>query len=285
MGGVPAISVTQQQALQRSTGTARLALAHLQGRSRLGRLYQEGAAKIRLPRTHNGTALDAVLINTAGGLTGGDRMDWSVDVGPGASAIVTTQACEKIYRAIDDSAHVSTDIRLHEGASLSWLPQETILFDGSALDRQLNIEMATDAGLLVVEPLILGRKAMGETVQQAAFHDRWRIRRNGRLLHAEDLRLEGDIVGRTGRKTATQGNLAMATVLLVHRDAADMVEAVRRLLGPLAGASAIRSSTGDRLVVRIVAADGFELRRQLIPVIDRCNQKLSGSRLPKIWTV
>ena len=76
------------------------------GRTRIGRLYQEGAAKIRMPRT-SADPLEAVLINTAGGLTGGDRLDWAVDVGDGASATVTTQACEKVYRAASDGAEVS----------------------------------------------------------------------------------------------------------------------------------------------------------------------------------
>lgn len=287
MGGVPAITISPQQALQRRTGTARLTLAHLEGRSRLSQLYQEGAAKIRLPRTHNGSALDAVLINTAGGLTGGDRMQWSVDVGMGASAVVTTQACEKIYRAASGSALVSTDVRLHSGATLAWLPQETILFDGSALSRKFDVDMAADAGLLVVEPLILGRKAMGETVQKAAFRDRWRIRLDGRLLHAEDLRLQGDISALIKCRTTAWGNLAMANLILVHRNAADMVEPVRRLLGPDAAASAIRSSVGDRLMIRMLAPDGYDLRCQLIPVIELCNTTLSGSQqgLPKIWTL
>jgi urease accessory protein len=287
MVGVPAITTSPQQTLQRITGTARLTLAHLEGRTRLGRLYQEGAARIRLPRTHNGAALDAVLINTSGGLTGGDRMQWSIDAGHGASAVITTQACEKIYRAASDCARVHAGIRLHAGATLAWLPQETILFEGSALSRQLEVDMAADAGLLVVEPLIIGRRAMGETVHRADFRDRWRIRLDGRLLHAEDLRLDGDVAALLNRGSTTRGAIAMATLLLVHRDAADLVEPARRLLGPDAGASAIRSSAGSRLVVRMVAPCGFELRRQLVPVIDLCNRKLSGSRqgLPKLWNL
>ena len=273
--------------MQRTRGAARLSAAHLDGRTRLGRLYQEGAAKIRLPRTHNGAALDTVLINTSGGMTGGDDMRWTIELGTGAKAVVTTQACEKIYRASSGSAQVSVDLRLHENAALSWLPQETILFDRSALTRRLDADLAPGAGLLLAEPLILGRQAMGEHIAAAAFRDRWRIRYDGRLLHAEDMRLEGDIQAILARRTSTSGSIALATVVLVHQGAADLVDPVRRLLGADAAASAVQSRSGSRMVVRMIAPSGFELRRQLVPVIDICNRKLTGARqgLPKLWNL
>lgn len=272
--------------MQRTRGTGRLSVRHMDGRSRLGRLYQEGAAKIRLPQTHNGPALDAVLINTAGGLTNGDRFNWTIDIGPNARTILTTQACEKIYRALTGSAEIDTKIRVGDGAALSWLPQETILFDRSALTRTLDIDLAADAGLLLIEPVIFGRQAMGESVRSAWFGDRWRIRRGGRLLHAEDLRLSGDIQALLARNSVTKGGIAMATLLFVHPDVGDLVDPLRRLLPATGcGISVIRSSAGERLIIRAVAADGLALRRALVPVIDQCNQILTGTGLPKLWTI
>lgn len=272
--------------MQRTRGAGRLSVRHLDGRSRLGRLYQEGAAKIRLPQTHNGPALDAVLINTAGGLTDGDRFNWSFDIGPNARTILTTQACEKIYRALTGSAEIDTNIRVGEGAALSWLPQETILFDRSALTRRLEIDLAPDAGLLLIEPVIFGRQAMGESVRSAWFSDRWRIRRGGRLLHAEDLRLSGDIQALLARNSVTKGGIAMATLLFVHPGVSDLVDHLRRLLPATGcGVSVIRSSAGERLVIRAVAADGLALRRALVPAIDHCNKILTGTGLPKLWNI
>lgn len=287
MAGIAERDNAPEPRLQRVKGTARVSVVHLDGTSRLGRLYQEGSAKIRLPRTHNGPAADIVLINTSGGITGGDRLDWTIDVGKNARCVATTQACEKIYRSCVDIARVTATLKVHEGATLSWLPQEAILFDRSSLSRELDVELAPDAALLLVEPVILGRQAMGETVREAFFADRWRIRRGGRLLHAEETRLEGDIPALLHRATTTAGARAFATVLVVHKDAADMVEPIRGLLGENAGASAIRTPAGNRLVVRMVASGGFELRRQLIPVIDWCNRKLTDTRqgLPKLWTI
>ena len=148
---------------QRVAARGELGVLHAAGRTRIDRLYQEGAAKIRMPRTV-GDPLEAVLINTAGGLTGGDRLDWSIHVGDGASATVTTQTCEKVYRAASDIAKVGCRMSVGDGGRLAWLPQETIVFDNSAFRRTIEIDLASDAEALVVEATVFGRRAMGESV-------------------------------------------------------------------------------------------------------------------------
>lgn len=155
------------------------------GATRLDRLWQEGAAKIRLP-ARDGGPLEAVLINTAGGLTGGDRLSWRVEAGARTSMTVTTQACEKLYRSSGGRAEASCSIRAAAGARIAWLPQETIVFDRSAFSRKLDVDLADDAQALIVEAAVFGRRAMGESVRLAEFRDRWRVRVGGRLAHAED---------------------------------------------------------------------------------------------------
>lgn len=184
---------------QRAEGRGHLAAKLFDGRTRIRELYQEGAAKIRLPDTFD-ASMEAVIINTAGGLTGGDRMDWSVDAGAGTHIDVTTQACEKIYKASAGIAEVATSITVGARARVDWLPQETILFDRAALFRRLDVDLDESAEFLAVEAVLLGRKAMGEAVVSGLFRDRWRIRRSGQLIHAEELRLsEGVAAPRRGR--------------------------------------------------------------------------------------
>lgn len=271
--------------MQRARGAARLSATYLDGRTRLARLYQQGSAKIRMPRSHHGSALDAVLINTSGGLTGGDQMDWTIDLGQNARAIVTTQACERIYRARADAACINTDITLAEGAALSWLPQETILFDGGAFARKLTVRLAPTASFLMVEPLIIGRTAMREIVSSGSIHDHWRIYRGAHLLHAEDTRLDGDMQSLLNRASTTAGAIALATIIVVHDDCDDMVEPLRQRLGANSGISCIHSSAGKRLVFRCIAESGFALRKEIVLVIDWCNSKIigPGHGLPKLW--
>ena len=151
------------------------------GRNRLERLYQQGCAKAILPRSH-ARLPEAVLVNTSGGITGGDRLDYVMTAGDGAGLVVTTQAAERIYRAASGVGQIETRLTLGAGAELAWLPQETIVFEGGAVARRLEVEMAEDAQLTALETVVLGRAAMGERVTVGHISDQWRIRRGGRLV-------------------------------------------------------------------------------------------------------
>ncbi|PZM14017.1 urease accessory protein UreD [Rhizobium tubonense] len=263
---------------QRAQGRGHLAAKALDGRTRLAEFFQEGAAKIRLPDTFD-NSMEAVIINTAGGLTGGDRMDWSFVAAPATRIDLTTQACEKIYKASAGTAQVSTTIKVGAGARVDWLPQETILFDRASLARTLDVDLDETAEFLAVEAILLGRKAMGEAMVTGLFRDRWRIRRAGRLIHAEDLRLEGDVAKLTARNAVLGGQVAFVTVLYAGPSAERYLGKVRPLLdGHMGGVSQWR----DKLVVRLAAADGFALRKILIPVISALR---NGSPVPKVWNL
>jgi urease accessory protein len=264
--------------MQRVRGEGRLAVRRRGAGTQLHRLHQEGAAKIRLPRRTEHDDLEAVLINTAGGLTGGDRLRWRIDAEAGARAVVTTQACEKIYRSSEGPAEVEVSLGVGPGASIAWLPQETILFDRSRLHRRLGAELAADGTLLVLEATLLGRAAMGEVVRTGRFRDRWRIRREGRLVHAEDLLLDGDITEVTARAAALAGATAFASFLLVAPDTIQRLEPARRALGEQGGASCF----DGRLTGRVAAADGLALRRILLPLIAALRP---GAPLPRVWTL
>ncbi|HEX7948466.1 MAG TPA: urease accessory protein UreD, partial [Phenylobacterium sp.] len=208
-------SLPELPVLQRARGSGRIAVRAEDGVTRLARLYQDGCGKIRLPRDARAEGLEAVLINSSGGLTGGDRMAWDVEVGDGARLTVSTQACEKVYRARDGVAEQRAALSVGDCARLDWLPQETILFDGGALSRRLEADLAEGATLLAVEAVVLGRTAMDETVRAGALHDRWRIRREGRLLFADDLRLDGPIAEIGAKAPILAGARAFASLLLV----------------------------------------------------------------------
>ncbi|MEM1313216.1 MAG: urease accessory protein UreD [Pseudomonadota bacterium] len=248
-------------------------------------LRQQGSAKCFLPRTH--AEATAVFLNTAGGLTGGDRFRWRAEARDGARLTATTQAAERVYRAQPgETAQVTARLRLGAGARLDWLPQETILFDGGALDRRLEIEMEEDARLLAVEPLVLGRAAMGETVRDARFRDAWRLRRvdgagRGRLVWADGLRLIGDAAEIAAARATFAGARAAATLVYAAPDAGDRLEGLRARL-PEGGAARGAASAWDGLVcARLLAEDGFALRRALVPALEF----LRGGGLPRVWTM
>ncbi|MCO5160931.1 MAG: urease accessory protein UreD [Mesorhizobium sp.] len=271
--------------MQRVQALGRISVDAQDGRTRLRQLFQQGAAKIRMPLTSS-DQLEAILINTAGGMTGGDRLDWEFEVGPCATAVVTTQACEKAYRAESGVARIRTVARIAEGGHLSWLPQETILYDRSALERRLDVNLAADATALVVESVIFGRRAMGETVRTASFRDIWRIRIGGRLVHADTVAFDGDVAAQLSRAAVAGGATAVATVLLIAPDAEQRLDEVRQIVGPHGGASFWRlgGNAGEKsgkLLARLAANDGYDLRQRLVPLLALLNGKAG---LPKVWS-
>ena len=261
--------------MQRASGVGRVSTQVRDGDTHLASLYQEGAAKIRLPNTHD-RSLQAVLMNTAGGLTGGDQMRWQAEAATGAHLVLTTPACERIYRSLGTDAVVETRLAAGPGARLDWLPQETILFEGARLDRRIDIDLAEGATLLAVEAVLIGREAMGEAAPDARFSDSWRIRRGGRLIHAEATRLYGDPLERSSLSLLA-GNLAFATILYVANGAERWLDTLRQMAPPGVGISAI----GERLIIRALAPSGLALRRAIVPII----AELSGvGSLPRLWT-
>ena len=266
---------------QRVAGVGALSVALSQGRTRLARLREEGAAKIRLPKGRR-EGLEAVLINTAGGLTGGDRLSWEIQAQAGTALTITTQACERAYRSAGGHAAVTTRITVAEGASFAWLPQETILYDRSALRRSLDISVAPGARALILEPVIVGRKAHGETVERAEFRDRWRVHDCGQLVHAEEFTLGPFVASQMARPVFGNGARAFATALLIGDDAELQLQPLRDIIGAHGGASFWRVGRTGKLLARLIAEDGYALRSRLVPAL----QLLNGQApLPKLWSL
>jgi urease accessory protein len=263
---------------QRTKGTARLVTKSIAQKTGLDILFQESAAKIRIPQSHDGR-MEAVLINTSGGLTGGDRIAWQIEAGAGTHVTVTTQACERVYKSSGGHAEVATTLKADAHATLHWLPQETILFDRGALRRTLAVELDDTAEFIGLEAVLIGRKAMGEIVGTGLFRDRWRIRRGGRLLHAEDVCLSGNLGTLVAGSPVLGGNLAFATLLYVGRRAEQLLPGLRDLIG---GTPAGVSLWNGKLMVRLVAPEGYDLRKTLIPAISLLR---NGQPAPKVWNL
>lgn len=148
-------------------------------------------------------------------MTGGDELEWQAVAGAGTSLVVTTQACEKVYKASSGTATVTARVSAGPGAKLHWLPQETILFDRASLTRRLEADLDQSSEFIAVEAVLLGRQAMGEAMTHGLFRDRWRIRHGGKLVHAEELLLAGEVAALTAKPAVLAGQVAFATLLYI----------------------------------------------------------------------
>ena len=247
------------------------------GGSRRQRVREEGALRVRFPNVSNRDALEAVIVNTAGGMAGGDRFDLDIAVGSGAKLTITTAAAEKIYRSLGPDTEIRVKLGIGSGGTLGWLPQETILFDQIRLRRSIEADLAPDASLLLAEGVVFGRSAMGETLAHGHFFDRWRVRRAGALIFAESLRLDDAIAERLSQWAVAGGAAAVASVLKVPGDDA-AVAAVRAKEKDFAGEVGVSAWNGLALA-RLVAPDGAALHRDLIAVLTA----FGNMPLPRLW--
>jgi urease accessory protein len=263
-------------AANRARGAVKFGV-HLQdGMTRRGILHESGSLRVRFP-SPEAEGLSGVFVNTAGGIAGGDRFDIAITAGEGARLTLTTAAAEKVYRAAGPAARLDISLKAEAGAQLSWLPQETILFDRARILRRIDIDLAEDAQLLLCEIVVFGRAAMGERMLHGEFIDRWRLRRGGRLVFAETIRLDGDIGAKLAQAPIANGGAAVGTALIVPGDAA-LVERIREAADGFGGEVGISAWNGFAMA-RFCAQDAARLRADMISVLGRA----SRVPLPRLW--
>jgi urease accessory protein len=270
--GQDMLDATDLPLLQRSKGAAMASFRLRGGQTRLADLHQSGSGKIMFPRV-SGPVPEAVFLNTSGGLTGGDRLEYDLDIGDGCRLLATTQTAERGYASLGAAAEIRVSARVGANARLDWMPQETILFEAANLRRTTEIDIAPNAECLLAESVVLGRLAMGETLISASLHDHRIIRRQGRPAWAETFQLNAAVLAGTSA-ALLNGARAMAVVCLIAQDAQDAVGPVRAVLQD--GAA---SGWDGKCVVRLTAQDGWPLKRQLAQVL----HVLTGRDLPRVW--
>jgi urease accessory protein len=261
-------------AANRARGRIALAVAATRGATRRTQVLEEGSLRVRFPNA-TGSELEAILVNTAGGMAGGDNFDIGVAAGADTQLLFGTAAAEKIYRSTGPATRVAVRLKAAAGATLRWLPQETILFDRMRLERRIDVDLDEGAALVLAEAVVFGRAAMGETIGQGELIDRWRVRIGGRLVLAESMRLGGAIAAKLSERAVAAGGGALATLLIVPGESRH-VDAVRAL--DFSGEVGISAWNGIA-VARLVAPDGAALRRDLAAVL----AALQTGPLPRLW--
>lgn len=269
--------------LARADGRARLVFARRDGETRLADLGQRSPCRILLPRERFDEP-SATLINTAGGLCGGDRLATEIVLGEGAAATVTSQAAEKIYRALDRDGRVLTKLRLGPAARLHWAPQETILFDSARLRRRTQVDLAADSRLLAAETLVFGRAAMGEVLQDLHLNDRWQVSIGGRLAWSDALRIDD-----ARALSAPAGlNGATAYAALVIRLPDEEAEACRDRLRALwtGGAPQAGASRVAGLVLGRLLGEPMAVRQAVIAALCDLRPRVLrfAAALPRAWS-
>ena len=271
------ISIESIPTLQRARGLLNISTQKAyQTNTRLKNLRQEGSYRASFPRHSKGN-IETVIINTAGGVTSGDKFTTTITAHENSQISITTQAAERIYRARDTLVgEIQTSLCLQKNAQLYWLPQETILFDGARLKRRLDVDLHSSAKFLMVEPLVFGREASGEKLLSGMLDDRVSISSNGQPIYIDRIKLKDNITDQLMRPALANNSHAVVSIVLVKPNAKLLLEPVRALLPQKAGASLLNDNI---LVVRMLAQDSYEMRTATFPILTL----LTHNTVPKNW--
>ena len=261
---------------QRARAEARAAFARVGARTEPARLFETGGLRWRFPRSSS--PCEAAMVNTGGGVAGGDCYSVSLTLSEGAEVEATTPSAERIYRSEGPAASIATRLTLMPGTRLVWLPQETLIFEGARLERRLELDTSSEAEFLVAETLVFGRLAMGETRIDARVRDSWRIRRDGRLVFADETRI--DHAGATlERKAVGAGARALSTIVASSPNIEARLPDLRAALDAAGSGVESGASAFDGLIVaRLLAASFDQLRMGLVASIVAL-----GGRKPRLW--
>jgi urease accessory protein len=269
----------------------------------LSHLFQKAPLRVLFPRSEQHGIPLAALVCTSGGLVGGDRLDVRVELERGASAVVMTQAAERIYRSTGGTCRVRTTLAVQEGGRLDYLPHETIVFQAARLNRTTVIELGGRCRVLACGMLVFGRTASGEALSRGYIRDGWEVRRNGRLIWAEAFLMDGlsdglgdgDLKKLLAAPACLGGALAVATAVFAGDEATDdatmQLALARALLEAHTGDDdTVRSGAtvvAGLIIVRWIGADAHRLRTAFGAFLADFRHRAGGRgpALPRLWSV
>jgi len=271
--------------LQRADGYGHIVLSASEKGTRIEDVFERSPIRVMFPRNGHCAMEEAVLINTAGGIAGGDRLEYSVAALPGASIAVTSQAAERVYRALNEPAHVTTRLKARESSRLAWFPQETIIFNWARLHRMTEIELFSGSQLLALEWLVLGRAAHGEIVVGGSISDSWRVKKDGRLIWADSFRVTDEIFAHLNRKALLSSCNTIATLIYFGPDLDERLEFLREILSSLGCHCAVTLVAG-LIVARFAAKESSDLKLALRSFLQQVEPELGSTpfRVPKMWS-
>jgi urease accessory protein len=271
--------------LERANGAGRIVFTSSEHGTRIAEVYQKFPIGLMFPRVGGDLVKEAVIVNSSGGIAGGDRLEVEVVALKNASVVVTTQAAEKIYRALDRPARVATKLKACGTAKLAWLPQETIVFNQARIRRQTEIDLCSGAELIALEWMVLGRTACGEKVASGHISDSWRIKKDGRLIWADGFRVSDEVFAQLHRKALLCDWKAVGTLIYFGPSLDARLRVLRDIAASLDCCCAA-TIVGAIIVVRVAAAAGSDLRRGLRSLLDQFSRELGPGPfgIPKMWS-
>ena len=248
---------------QRAIGKLEISFLNTDEETSICDLHQSGSLKVLIPKAKS-TYAEAVLINTGGGIVGGDYLSVEVNAFNETKTWVTTQASEKVYRSDGELSHLKSRINIGNNSTLFWCPKETILFNNSKFKRNLEFNIKTSSKLFIVENVVFGRLASGELDADCFFFDQWRIKRDEKLIFAENFLFENK--KSMYRKTNLGDYRSLLNIVYVSKDSNNYLNKMRNIIsaGNIFGEA---SCWNDFIYLRALANNTVEFKKTIEEIL------------------
>lgn len=242
-----------------------------------------GPLTVQKPFYPEGAPCHVYLLHPPGGVVGGDRLELDVEVNSDAHALITTPASGKFYRSAGTEALQQQHLRVDSGATLEWLPQDTILFDGCNVAMDTRVELQADARFVGWEMVCLGRPAADEGFDRGRCRQRLELWRDGVPLTLERTRFDGGSAA-LAAPWGLAGNGVSGTLLATPADC-ETLAAVRTALDHGVHGRFAASLIDDVLVCRFLGRQGEAARRTFARAWRALRPSVVGREAcpPRIW--
>jgi urease accessory protein len=248
----------------------------------LKRSYAHAPLKIQRPFYPEPNICHAVILHSAGGMVGGDRLSYQIELESDSQALITTAAAAKIYRSNGDFSQQQIAIKLGENAHLEWFPQETIIFDRARYQQQLRVDLAAGATFCAWEIVRLGRSARQETFTEGCWENALEVWKDGKPLWIDRQQITGDR-WHSRQATASQPLLGLFVWLGGCVNAELVAQA--RILAPQNGTDWGVTALSAGLVCRYRGGDRQAAQTWFIAVWDLLRQQYRQRSAcpPRVW--
>lgn len=274
---------TDQQLFQRWSAKLDLNLARRHGRTAMVSKRQLGPLSVQRSFYPEGGLAHIYLLHPPGGIAGGDDLDINVSMDTEAEGLVTTPGAAKFYRSSGALAHQRQMLKVADGATLEWFPQENIFFPGAKTRLATDIQLEGTARIAAWEIQCLGRPVIGERFDHGSMDARLGLLRDGRPLLKDRLRINriGDLDGRSGLR-----GFPVSGTLLLNGCSKEMLDAARETLPPLSD-SLIHGLTlvDDLLIARALGNSAEPVRNLFIKIWRQWRPRVLEREPcePRIW--
>lgn len=231
-----------------------LGFVHRHGKTVMANRRHIGPLKVQRPFYPEGDVCHVYVLHPPGGVVAGDCLTIAVNVAAESAALVTTPAAGKFYRSDGKVAQQQVRLTVAADASLEWLPQETIIYEGARMASELRLELAAGSRFIGWEMFALGRPAANEGFTTGEAGMNWLIFRSGKLFYRERLIIDAQAFA---TNWGLNGHSACGTLFACPAASAQL-ESVRQLIGDSAGRGV--TLIDDMLICRALDSRADQLR-------------------------